>query len=205
MYHIVLFDISKQEQFIHVFVSIQVYQISYLTNTLWNILRIDTQLVNYLICNQQFVVSIAFLNHSNVNKDFLTRFGTVRLTEQFINWSDYVICINVHSNSPVWYMCQAIRINIGITQWLRHSNLKCQLHTLSLYVIKGRRGRDRMVVGFTTTYAISAYHHWCCEFDYRSGRGVQHYVIKFVSDLQQVDGFLRVLQFPQPIKLTATI
>jgi hypothetical protein len=28
----------------------------------------------------------------------------------------------------------------------------------------GRRGRDRMVVGFTTTYAISAYHHWCCEF-----------------------------------------
>jgi hypothetical protein len=25
--------------------------------------------------------------------------------------------------------------------------------------IRGRRGRDRMVVGFTTTYAISAYHH----------------------------------------------
>jgi len=33
----------------------------------------------------------------------------------------------------------------------------------------GRRGRDRMVVGFTTTYAIGAYHH--------SGRGVKHYVI----------------------------
>ena len=24
---------------------------------------------------------------------------------------------------------------------------------------RGRRGRDRMVVGFITTYAISAYHH----------------------------------------------
>jgi hypothetical protein len=24
---------------------------------------------------------------------------------------------------------------------------------------RGRRGRDRMVVGFTTAYAISAYHH----------------------------------------------
>ena len=24
---------------------------------------------------------------------------------------------------------------------------------------RGRRGRDRMVAGFTTTYAISAYHH----------------------------------------------
>jgi hypothetical protein len=34
---------------------------------------------------------------------------------------------------------------------------------------------------------------------------IQHYVIKFVSDLQQVGGFLRVLRFPPPIKLTATI
>jgi len=25
--------------------------------------------------------------------------------------------------------------------------------------IEGRRGHDRMVIGFTTTYAISAYHH----------------------------------------------
>ena len=66
-------------------------------------------------------------------------------------------------------------------------------------------GRDRMVVGFTTTYAISVYHHWCCEFEFRSGRGVQHYVIKFVSDLLQVGGFLLVLRFPPPIKLTATI
>jgi hypothetical protein len=63
----------------------------------------------------------------------------------------------------------------------------------------GRRGRD------TTTYAISAYHHWCCEFKSRSWRGVQHYVIKFVSDLRQVGGFLRVLRFPPPIKLTTTI
>ena len=56
-----------------------------------------------------------------------------------------------------------------------------------------------MVVGFTTTYAISAYHHWCCEFESRSGRGLQHYVIKFVSDLRQVGGFLRVLRFPTSI------
>jgi hypothetical protein len=33
-----------------------------------------------------------------------------------------------------------------------------------------------------------------CIFD------TQHYVIKFVSDLQQVDGFLQVLRFPPPIK-----
>jgi hypothetical protein len=29
-----------------------------------------------------------------------------------------------------------------------------------------------MVVGFTTTYAISAYHHQNCEFEPRSWRGV---------------------------------
>jgi hypothetical protein len=34
---------------------------------------------------------------------------------------------------------------------------------------------------------------------------IQHYVIKFVSNMRQVCGFLRVLWFPLPIKLTATI
>jgi len=46
-----------------------------------------------------------------------------------------------------------------------------------------------MVVGCTITYAISSYHHRC-EFESRSWRGVQHYVIEFVSDLRQVGGFL---------------
>ena len=67
---------------------------------------------------------------------------------------------------------------------------------------RDRRGRDHMVVGFTTTFANSAYHHWCCDFESQPGWGVQHYVIKFVSDLHQVGGFLRVLGFPPPIKLT---
>jgi hypothetical protein len=34
---------------------------------------------------------------------------------------------------------------------------------------------------------------------------IQHYVIKFVSVLHNVGGFLLVLRFPPPIKLTATI
>jgi hypothetical protein len=75
---------------------------------------------------------------------------------------------------------------------------------LDISKCRGRRGRDRMVVGFTTTYAISAYHHRCCEFESQSGRGVQH-VIKFVSDLRQVGGFLQVHWIPPPITLTATI
>jgi hypothetical protein len=34
---------------------------------------------------------------------------------------------------------------------------------------------------------------------------LQHYVIKFVSDLRQVGGFLQVFWFPPQIKLIATI
>ena len=56
-------------------------------------------------------------------------------------------------------------------------------------------GRNRMVVGFTTTCATSVYHHERCEFKSRSNEvySIQHYVIKFVGDLRQVGGFFRVL------------
>jgi len=74
-------------------------------------------------------------------------------------------------------------------------NTICSCH---IHVTRGRRSCDHMVVGITSTYAISAHHHWCCEFESRSGKGVQQYVIKFVSDLWQVGGFL---WFP-PVSLT---
>jgi hypothetical protein len=35
----------------------------------------------------------------------------------------------------------------------------CNLDILFSMIRRGRRGRDRIVVGFTTIYAISAYHH----------------------------------------------
>jgi hypothetical protein len=41
-----------------------------------------------------------------------------------------------------------------------------------IYTTRGRRFRDRMVVGFTTTCAVSAYHHQSGEFESRSWRGV---------------------------------
>ena len=60
-----------------------------------------------------------------------------------------------------------------------------QFSTKDTKSIQGRRGSDYMVVGFTNT--------WCGELESRSGRGVQHNMIKFVSDLRQVGGFLWVL------------
>ena len=71
----------------------------------------------------------------------------------------------------------------------------------------GLHGHDCMVVRFTSTSASSAYHCLNCEFESHSGEVylIQHYVIKFVSALQQAGSFLPVLQFLPPIKLTATI
>ena len=70
---------------------------------------------------------------------------------------------------------------------------------------RGRRGRDSMVVGFTTTYAISAYHTKVVNSNPVHGEvySIQHYVIKFVSDWRQVGGFLRVLWFPPTVTQTA--
>jgi hypothetical protein len=75
---------------------------------------------------------------------------------------------------------------------------------LMCYVIFcGRRGRDRMVVGFTITYAIGAYHHNVASSNpaHCGVYSIQH-VIKFVSELRQVSGFLWVLRRSPP---TATI
>ena len=60
-----------------------------------------------------------------------------------------------------------------------------------------RHGRDRMIIGLITTHAISTYHHKRCEFEPRTGEvySIQHYMIKFVSDLRQVGSFFRVLRF----------
>ena len=71
----------------------------------------------------------------------------------------------------------------------------------------GRCNRDCMVVRFTTTCEISAYHHLRCEFESRSAELylIQHYMIKFVTDMGQVGSFPSVLRFTPPIKQTATI
>ena len=57
------------------------------------------------------------------------------------------------------------------------------------------RGRGRMVVGFTTTY-IQSVPNTTKVVSSNCGKvySIQHYVIKFVSDLRQIGGFLRVFR-----------
>ena len=53
----------------------------------------------------------------------------------------------------------------------------------------------------------SVYHYCSCEFKPIHGEvySIHHYMIKFVSDLRQDGGFLWILQFASPLKLTAMI
>ena len=73
--------------------------------------------------------------------------------------------------------------------------------------MEDHRGRDHMVVGFTTTSVIIAYHHESCEFEPRSWRGVLYKTLrdKVCQWLRQVGGFLGIPRCPPPIKLTDTI
>ena len=70
--------------------------------------------------------------------------------------------------------------------------LRALIETFLGCFLRGRRGRDGMVVVSSNAVHGELY-------------SIQHYVIKFVSDLRQVGGFLRVHLFPPPINLTATI
>jgi hypothetical protein len=105
-----------------------------------------------------------------------------------VNWIPTSLLHNWMSNGNTYIKCGAQQRYFDLFQ--------------AYFAKRGRCGHDRMIVGFTTTYAISAYHHWCCEFEYRLGRRVQHYVTKFVSDFDRLvvffgsSGFLHQKNWP---------
>ena len=50
---------------------------------------------------------------------------------------------------------------------------------LNSYHFQGdRSGRDPVVVGLITTYAISAYHHYRCKFEFCSWRGILDTILR---------------------------
>jgi hypothetical protein len=108
--------------------------------------------------------------------------------------------------SVIWFKAAVIKtlcsLNISWQNWIRG-----HIQMNFLMWIGGCHGRDRMVVAFTTTCGISAYHHKRCEFEPRSWRSVLDSTLcdKVVSDLRQFSGFLQVPWFPPTIKLTATM
>ena len=71
--------------------------------------------------------------------------------------------------------------------------------TYALYTLKRRYLQLPLQAVPITTEVVSLNTAHCEVYS------IQHFVIKFVSDLRQVIGFLRVLRFPPPTKLTLTI
>jgi hypothetical protein len=75
------------------------------------------------------------------------------------------------------FTCVSLRINWRFSVHIDWAclffcvDIGCFIVNATYNTYGGHLGRDRIVVGFTTTYAISA--------------SIQHYVIKFVSDFRQ--------------------
>jgi hypothetical protein len=74
-------------------------------------------------------------------------------------------------------------------QWIKSlSSSLISEKIVSLHYTQGHRGRDRMVVGFTNTCAIGAITTKVVSSNTVQGEVylIQHYVIKFVSDLAEI-------------------
>ena len=121
----------------------------------------------------------------------------------------YKLYLKYHDHIHVCILSENYSLAYTCTLFSRYF-WSCSL-TLYKYVstrtCMGRRSRDRMVVGFATN--VQSVHITTNVVSSNPAHGevysIQHYVIKLVSDLRKVGGFFRVLQFPQSIKLTATI
>ena len=89
--------------------------------------------------------------------------------------------------------------NAGKTRSVYTCYIAIMFHFLTFFFYyPDHCGRDRMVVEFTTTYGIRAYHNFIVISNptYNEMYSIQLYLIKFVSDLWQDSGFLQVLPFP---------
>ena len=76
-----------------------------------------------------------------------------------------------------------------------------------LDVMRCHCGHNCMIVGFTIICAISPITTEDVSLNpvHSEVYSIQHYVIEFVSNLRQVHGFLWILRFSPPQKLTTTI
>ena len=132
-------------------------------------------------------------------KQFCSMFRNFKIVSQFASWwppSFRLLLFNFYFQVS---MCMHF-FWIKVSYWLANRP--------NWYISREyRRGRDRMIVGYTTTYAISVYHHKRCEFESRLWRDVLDTTLcdKVCQWLATVGGFLRALQLPPPLKLTATI
>jgi hypothetical protein len=134
----------------------------------------------WLVFNATFNnISVKSMWDSRGRDRMVVGFTTTVVISAFHHWCCNLILINTHpiqytirTHKHMKYCTYTISIYIDLSLiWLVFN---ATFNNISVKSMWDSRGRDRMVVGFTTTVVISAFHHWCCEFESRSGRGVQH-------------------------------
>ena len=121
---------------------------------------------------------------------------TIHLNTRYnVKWPNALFLLFIQSNSEIsnGQFNSYLKL-MGICWYVAFltSNMKLLYMCFFSKQMRDRRGHNRIVVGFRTTYAINFYQHYRCEFESRSGEvySIQHYVIKFVSDVRQIIGFL---------------
>ena len=110
----------------------------------------------------------------------------------------------------IWIKCAAgPSVCIQKVNWLNHGIFiyTSPINAILQICIGGGGRRDRMVVEFITTCAISAYHHYSFEFESRTWPGVLDTTSrdKVCQWLATDRWFSLGTPLPPPLKLTATI
>ena len=110
----------------------------------------------------------------------------------FLQYFSYIMAVNLteEKQPPCW---KSINFFLSHTVILSISESNSTFYYLfySFHIGQLYRklwGHHRMVVGFTTTCAISAYHHWGCELESRSWQDVLDTTLcdkSFVSNFRQ--------------------
>ena len=116
-----------------------------------------------------------FLKSSNINYCSLKifamhwlKYDILRLINKYKRWRVLILIIVL---TPP-HFCGSPKPWPGFVNARCHGVFFIRTNQSALTYFGGRHGRDRMLVGFTTTYAISAYYQWWCEFEARWRRGV---------------------------------
>ena len=108
---------------------------------------------------------LEYLDISNLPGGSITAAVVSQLTRQ----CDNLECLNVSLNLTVDDKCIQEVVKYG-QKMKKLYCVNCSLSdegkgsNLNDVLSRGRHGHERMIVGFTTTYAISAYLHLRCEF-----------------------------------------
>jgi hypothetical protein len=128
------------------------------------------------MCNQGTSTTSATSVENVSSQSYLSLYYIIKITTYVLNYPTSLGCVNIQSFPRRYYFL------VGF----RHLSTACTFEELFVVYIyrcsfkflnwpnhnpsqvRGRRGRDRMVVRFTSTYAVSAYQHWCCQCESRS-------------------------------------